>query len=161
MRTNPSPGAGNIEFKTYTKPMNSKPKSPYEKTRGMIWFPRMLDKIRLHSKDQLHPDFHQNMGRPMCADGFCCGYLRVPYDHLRKRALAGGTDEDILQWCFDNGRKLDEADIIIWNEFIRKLGWNDMVTPMLQSVKATSGLAHRNDILTMPEYMEVDEGRKA
>jgi gluconokinase len=49
---------------------------------------------------------------------------------------------------------------VVWNEFIRKFGWNDKATPVLQQLKAQSGLAGRDDIVTMVEYMEVDEGRK-
>jgi hypothetical protein len=141
--------------------MNTKPKSPYEKTNGMMWFPRMLDKIRLHSQGGLHPDFHANLGSPKGADGFCCRFLRVTYSDLRNRVLEGGTDEEILLWRHERGRKLDETDLVVWNEFARKFGWNDLATPRLQQLKAQSGLADRDDITTMTEYMEVDEGRKA
>jgi Domain of unknown function (DUF5069) len=140
--------------------MNAKPKSPYEKTNGMSWFPRMLDKIRLHAKGELHPDFHANLGLSIGADGFCCRYLHVSYLDLKQRVLAGGTDEEILQWCHERGRKLDETDLFVWNEFMRKFGWNDKASPVLEKCKTQSGLAGRNDILTMYEYMEVDEGRK-
>jgi hypothetical protein len=35
------------------------PKSPNEKTQnGMVYFPRMLDKIRLHASGELHEDYH-------------------------------------------------------------------------------------------------------
>ena len=140
--------------------MNIKPKSAYEKTDGMTWFPRMLDKIRLHARGELHPDFHSNLGLPMGADGLCCQFLRVACSDLKNRVLEGGTDEQILQWCFERGKKLDETDLVVWNEFIRKFGWNDKATPVLQKLKAQSGLAGRDDIVTMVEYMEVDEGRK-
>ncbi|MDB6017894.1 MAG: hypothetical protein JWR19_2383 [Pedosphaera sp.] len=43
--------------------MNTPPKSGYEKTGGMAYFSRMLDKIRLHAKGELRPDFHANLGR--------------------------------------------------------------------------------------------------
>src|SRR5690348_3678888 len=103
--------------------MNTKPKSAYEKTNGMTWFPRMLDKIRLHAGGGLHPDFHASLGLPLGMDGFCCRYLRVAYSDLKNRVLEGGADEQILQWCFERGRTLDETDLIVWNEFVRKFGW--------------------------------------
>jgi gluconokinase len=140
--------------------MNTKPKSPYGKTGGMTWFPRMLDKIRLYAKGELHPDFHANLGLPMGADGFCCRYLRVAYPVLKERVLGGGTDDEILQWCFELGRKLDETDLFVWNEFVRKFGWNDQATPVLARLKAQSGLVGRSEISTLCDYMEVDEGRK-
>jgi hypothetical protein len=38
------------------------PKSPKEMTKGMMYFPRMLGKIRLHQCGDLHEDYHQNFG---------------------------------------------------------------------------------------------------
>ncbi len=140
--------------------MSIKPKSAYEKTGGMTWFPRMLDKIRLHARGELHPDFHANLGLTIGADGVCCRFLRVSYSDLKMRVLEGGSDEQILQWCFEHGKTLDETDLLVWNEFVRKFGWNDRATPVLERLKAQSGLAGREDIVTMVEYMEVDEGRK-
>ena len=140
--------------------MNTKPKSGYETTAGVSWFPRMLDKIRLNHQGELHPDFHANLGLPVGADGFCCRFLRVEYAALRTRVLAGGTDEEILAWCYEHGRRLDTYDLVIWNAFVKKFGWRDKATPVLERLKAQSGLAHRDDLVTMLEYMEVDEGRK-
>ena len=139
--------------------MSTSPKSAYHKTAGMAYFPRMLDKIRLHAQGLLRPDFHANLG--MGADGWCVSYLRVRYSTLKTRVLEGGTDEEILQWCFENGRKLNETDILVWNHFVTKLGWNDMATPRLQALKTESGFGERGDIQTMAEYFEVDEGRKS
>ena len=138
----------------------AKPKSAYEKAAGMSYFPRMLDKIRLHARGELHPDFHANLGLAIGADGFCCRFLRVAYSDLKARVLEGGTDEEILQWCFEKGRTLDETDLIIWNEFCRKMGWNDRAARLLHKLKTKSGLAHREDIVTMVDYFDVDEGRK-
>jgi hypothetical protein len=140
--------------------MNTRPKSAYEKVDGMFYFGRMLDKIRLRALGELHPDYHANLGRKRAADGFCCDFLRVDYSQLKDRVLQGGTDSEILQWCFQKGRKLNAFDIMIWNEFARKLGWNDPATPILDKYKAESGFAQRNDIATMMDYFEVDEGRK-
>jgi hypothetical protein len=43
----------------------------------MAYFSRMLDKTRLHARDELGEDYHANLGRPNTADGACCGFLRV------------------------------------------------------------------------------------
>jgi hypothetical protein len=140
--------------------MNAKPKSAYEKAGGMSYFPRMLDKIRLYARGELHPEYHANLGLAMGADGLCCRILRVDYSDLKDRVLEGGTDEEVLEWCFEKGRRLDEADLMIWNEFNRKLGWNDRAARLLKELKVKSGLAHRDDIVTMVDYFDVDEGRK-
>jgi hypothetical protein len=138
--------------------MSQKPVSAYAKAGGMAYFPRMISKIRLHAVGELPPDYQANLGKG--ADGFCASFLRVQYDALTKRVLAGGTDDEILEWCFTNGRRPNEDDLIVWNGFILKLGWNDPASRRLQKVKADAGLAHRDDIQTMPDFFDVDEGRK-
>ncbi len=48
--------------------MATYPKSPKEITKDMMYFPRMLDKIRLHQRGELHEDYHKNFGAPRTAD---------------------------------------------------------------------------------------------
>ncbi len=139
--------------------MSTYPKSPKEMTGGMMYFPRMLDKIRLLASDELSADYHPNLGGARAADGACCNFLRVNYADLRERVLQGGTDEEILEWCFENGRRLNEGDLVIWNCFASKLGWNDFATPMLERQKRKYGIADRSDIGTIPDLIDFDEGR--
>jgi hypothetical protein len=80
--------------------MSSYPKSPKEKAGRMMYFPRMLDKIRLFAKGELGEKYHRNMGKPRSADGACLNFLRVNYDDLRERVLQGGSDENILGMVF-------------------------------------------------------------
>jgi len=61
---------------------------------------------------------------------------------------------------FDRGRGLDGEDIQIWNGFVTKFGWRDKASAHLEKVKRESGLEGREDIVTMVDYFEVDEGRK-
>ena len=82
---------------------------------------------------------------------------------MRERVLAGGTDDDILAWCLESGKRPNEEQILIWNKFMLKRGWRDEddgSTQELLRYKASSGLSDRNDILTFFDYYEVDEGRK-
>ena len=139
--------------------MATYPKSPNEMTGGMIYFPRMLDKIRLHAGGELHEDYHKNLGAQRAADGACCNFLRVNYADLCERVLQGGTDEEILEWCFEKGRRLNEGDLVVWNGFVLKLGWNDFATPTLEGAKRKHGIADRADILTIPDLIDFDEGR--
>ena len=78
--------------------------------------------------------------------------------------LAGGTDEEILEWCFEKGRRLSEEDRMIYSKFSAKLGWRDEdigATQRLEKFKADAGIANRDDIQTIFDFYEVDEGRKA
>lgn len=139
--------------------MESFPKSPKEKTGGMLWFPRMLDKIRLHARGELAEDYHENLGEGL--DKRCCGFLRIEYPELRERALAGGSDEEILEWCFSKSRPLNESDLLVWNAFVSKFGWNDFASKRLGEVKARHGIAERADIATIAELIDFDEGRRS
>lgn len=128
-------------------------------TRGMTYFPRMLDKIRLNARGELGPDYQENFGSARAADGVCCNFLRVEHAKLRERVLQGGSDDEILEWCFENGRRLNEGDLVVWNGFALKLGWRDRVTRSLEQRKAEMGIADRTDIVTIADLIDYDEGR--
>jgi gluconokinase len=135
------------------------PKSPKEMTKGMLFFPRMLDKIRLHARGELHEDYHKNLGKVGAADGVCCNFLRVHYRDLAERVKQGGTDEEILEWCFENGRRPNQSDLVVWNGFASKIGFRDFATETLLEQKQKLGIAHRDDIQCMPDLMDFEEGR--
>jgi hypothetical protein len=135
------------------------PKSPKDELKGMMYFPRMLDKIRLHARGELHQDYQKNLGASRTADSACCNFLRVSYADLVERVKQGGSDEEILQWCFEKGRQPNEGDLTIWNGFVSKLGWRDFATPILRETKQKLGIADRNDIRTITELIDFEEGR--
>ncbi len=143
------------------KALNSVPRSAYDRTGGIVYFARMLHKIRLHAAGTLRDDFQANLGSGF--DGRCCRFLGVEYPILRERVLGGGTDDVVLAWCFDHGTRPTEEQVLIWNKFMIKRGWRDEddgSTQELERYKASSGLVHRTDILPFFDYYEVDEGRK-
>lgn len=119
--------------------------------------PCMIDKIRLHAKDDLREDLQPNLGEAF--DGLICHYLNIEYNNLQCQVTAGKSNEELLEWCFENGRRLAEKDITIWNLFISKVGWNDHISEILERRKKESGLADRDDIVTMFQYLDADEGR--
>jgi len=132
-------------------------RSPYEKVGGLFYFGRMLDKIRQHLKGDLPSEYHANLGKGF--DEKCVRLLRLNYDQLVERVKDGGTDEQILQWCFTVGRRPSEDDIYVWNEFMRKRGWNDEVSEILKRRKAEAGMSDRSDIQTAFQFIDADEGR--
>jgi hypothetical protein len=140
--------------------MSIYPKSPSETVGGMRYFGRMLEKIRLHARGELGEEYHKNLGRAQAADGVCLNFLRVNFEDLRARVLAGGTDEEILEWCFEKGRRLNEADLVVWNGFMSKFGWNDFATPTLERLKQENGIPDRDDIKTIGELIDFEEKRR-
>lgn len=133
------------------------PRSPRETVGGIVYLGRMLDKIRLMKSGDLHPDLHANLGKGF--DERCANFLRVDYSALRAAVESGLDDAAVLEWAFTNGRKPLEEDIEIWNDFMRKRGWNDDVTEILVRRKKESGFEARDDIRTMFDYIDADEGR--
>ena len=132
-------------------------RSPSEKVGGLFYFGRMLDRIRLHAKGALPSDYHANLGKGF--DEKCANFLRINYDQLVERVNRGGTDEEILHWCLETGRKADENDIYVWNEFMRKRGWNDEVSQILERRKREAGMSDGSDIQTAFQFIDADEGR--
>jgi gluconokinase len=93
---------------------NSVPRSAYDRTGGIVYFARMLDKIRLRAAGSLRADFHANLGSGF--DGRCCRFLGIDYSALRDRVLSGGTDDEILQWCFSQGTRPSDEQVLTWNK---------------------------------------------
>ena len=85
-----------------------------------------------------------------------CGSITARLSSALKQ---GGSDEEVLDWCFANGRRPADDDIAVWNEFMRKRGWNDEITEFLVRRKKEAGMAGRSEIRTMFEFIDVDEGR--
>lgn len=132
-------------------------RSPAAKVHGIVYFGRMIDKIRVHAEGKLPPEYQANLGKGF--DANCVTFLRVDYQQLADRVRVGGSDEDILRWCFDRGHAPAADEVLVWNDFMRKRGWNDEITEFLVRRKKEAGMAGRSEIKTMFEFIDVDEGR--
>jgi len=132
-------------------------RSPHHKTGGIVYFGRMLDKIRLHAAGQLPSDYHENLGKGF--DERLIDFLRLKYSALVDRVKQGGADEEILAWCYEHGRKPSEEEIEVWNDFMRKRGWKDPMSPRLAMRLKEAGCEHRSDIQTFFDFIDLDEGR--
>lgn len=135
------------------------PCSDYEETKGLIYFARMLDKIRLHGGGNLDDGYFVGIEDPTFFDARCTRFLGVDYDDLVARTLQGGSDEKILDWCFARGRKPSEEEVEIWNAFLAKRGWRDAGSADLRAAKARVGWSERDDIQTWIDLHDAEEGR--
>ena len=104
-----------------------------EKVGGIVYFGRMLDKIRLQAQGKLLADYKKNLG--IGFDGRCVRFLYVDYQKLVKRVAGGGTDEEMLGWCYQKVRKPTDEEIEVWNGFLSKRGWRDNGTENLEKEK--------------------------
>ena len=108
-------------------------RSPASKVGGIVYFGRMLDKLRQNAKGQLPSDYQANLGRGF--DSSCCTFLRVDYHQLAQRVKEDGNDEEILNWCFSVGHRPSDDQVYVWNEYMRKRGWNDELSEILKRRK--------------------------
>src|SRR5436305_1828025 len=90
-------------------------RSPSAQVNGLVYFGRMLDKIRLTAAGTLPQDWQAARGLTMknSFDSRCCSFLRIDYSALEAETLKGGTDEELLAWAFANGRKPSDEEIEI------------------------------------------------
>lgn len=136
-------------------------RSPRETVGGIFVFGRILDKIRLQARDGHLPEgYHLGViSGKRTFDDRVCRFLGVEFEALSQRTLAGGTDEEVLEWCFENGRRPDAEQIEIWNGFMMKRGWRDAASSGVAEQKEAAGLRQREDIQTFFDLMDAEEGR--
>ena len=132
-------------------------RSPRVEVEGLVYFGRMVDKLRLEQAGKLPKDYHENMGKGF--DAACCDFLGVSYDQLRARVQQGGSDGELLEWCQTQGKKRDTADRSVWNAYLSKRGWRDDLADRLVFRKKEAGWESRNEIQTFFDYIDADEGR--
>jgi hypothetical protein len=117
-------------------------RSPSDKNLGGIHhLGRMIDKIRLKLAGGLPEDFHRNYGLSVGLDGNLCGFLGVKFEDIEARVAQGGTDEEIAEWIFAHGLRPNRTQAQVWNEFSRKMGWNDRISSFVAKVKAGAGIS--------------------
>lgn len=132
-------------------------RSCYARVGRLVYFGRMLDKIRLHDAGRLPTDYHANLGQGF--DARACTFLHVSYENLRAKAL-GSSDDDVslLAWAHRSGGERPDAACDQWNQFMLKIGWRDDRSASLHGRVSESGLGEK-PIETFFDYIDFDEGR--
>jgi hypothetical protein len=128
---------------------------------GLVYFGRMLDKMRLAAAGTLPEGWQYARGVTMKGsfDWRCCQFLKIEYAVLEAETLKGDkTDAELLEWVYLHGRRPDECEIEIWNGFMSKRGWRDAGTQRLNERLAEVGLP-AGTVQTMFEFIDLDEGR--
>jgi hypothetical protein len=135
-------------------------RSGYAKVRDLVYFGRMLDKVRLSDEDRLPPGYNLGDQNPLFFDGVCCRFLQVEYEQVVRQVRAGRSDEEILEWAYQAGRRPTEDEIRFWNSFMTKCGWRDKSSASLSRWKKELGLEERDDVQTFFDLYDADEGRE-
>jgi hypothetical protein len=58
-------------------------------------------------------------------------------------------------------RRLNEGDLVTWNRFVSKLGWRHFATPRIAETREEAGIADCEEIVTVPEMIDCEEGRRS
>lgn len=136
-------------------------RSPFDQVQGLVYFGRMLDKIRLAASGRLPEGWQSARGTAMKGsfDWRCCQFLKIDYAAIEAETLkADKSDLELLEWAFAHGRRPDDQEIEVWNGFMTKRGWRDAGTQRLNERLAEIGLP-AGTVLTMFEFIDLDEGR--
>lgn len=133
-------------------------RSPYARVGRLVYFGRMIDKIRLHAAGQLPvDDYAENLGQGF--DKRCCSFLRVAYADLKARTLDGDlSDLELLHWAEHHGSPRTDEECEIWNGFMMKRCWRDPGAEVLARRIKQSRLEGK-PVTTMFDYLDFDEGR--
>ncbi len=137
-------------------------RSPFDQVSGIVYFGRMLDKIRLAAAGKLPEGWLTMRGATMKGsfDCRCCQFLKIDYPSLETETLKGDkSDSELLAWAFQQGRQPDEQEIEVWNAFMTKRGWRDAGTQRLNERLGEIGLLP-GTVQTMFEFIDLDEGRR-
>jgi len=136
-------------------------RSPFDQVKGLVYFGRMLDKIRLAAAGKLPEGWQPARGTAQqnSFDARCCRFLHIDYAALEAETLKGDkNDEQLLDWAFKQGRRPTDEEIEVWNAFMTKRGWRDAGTQRLNERLAEIGLPP-GTVSTMFEFIDLDEGR--
>jgi hypothetical protein len=132
-------------------------RSPYDEVGGIVYFGRMLDRIRLHLRGELPAQYHEMFGGGF--DERTCAFLHIRFSDFYARARLPFSDTELLEWCFANGRRPTEEEIEVWNGFMTKRGWRDEMSQMVREELEARGWQDRTDIQTLFDFFDADEGR--
>lgn len=124
---------------------------------GWVHLPRFVDKIRLHLAGKLHPDYQDNFTK-----GFDGAWLKAAgleagaFIEVVKNSI---TDGEVCDWVRRHVNKT-EAEKAAFNQWALNRGNDDhAMKARLRQRKEESGLAHRDDVRTFVDFIEVDEQR--
>jgi hypothetical protein len=133
------------------------PRSPRETMSGWVYLPRFIDKIRLHLAGKLHPDYATNFTQAF--DGSWLEAAGLTAEQFIEVVRGSITDGQVADWVRQNVKKTD-AEKKAFADFILNRGNDtDEMRTRLENRKRQAGIAHRTDIKTYVDLIDLDEKR--
>ena len=138
------------------------PRSPKALLGGIAHLGRFIDKIRLRNAGKIQDYNYITVG----FDKHLIDFLGIDAKVFEQRALAGGTDEDLLAWVVARGKPLSHDEIAQWSQGLLSSGPKDDAARQrfqgrLQEIATKRGVPVGSlpPVSTWADVIELDEGR--
>lgn len=135
-------------------------RSPREKLGGYLFLPRLIDKVRLHAKGELPPEYcGQLFGKGNALDNRLLQFTGLDGESLRKAILTSERDDEVLAWVEKNAIRHTAKEMADWISEI------DAYRPAPETVHLRKQnypeLAGKVDVgaLNVLDMIDMDEGR--
>ena len=134
------------------------PRSPRETMDGWMYLPRYLDKIRLHLAGKLHSDYQENFGKGF--DGMWLKAAGVTHEQMIEVVKKSITDGEVCDWVRRNVKKSPAEKAAHRNDMLSRPKADDTeALARLKMRKEQCGGAHRDDVKTFVDVIDLDEKR--
>lgn len=138
------------------------PRSPKVLLGGIAHLGRFIDKIRLRNAGLIQDYNYITVG----FDKYLIDFLGIDAKAFEQRALAGGSDEELLAWVAAHGKDLTQDEVGQWSRGLLASGPKDDAARQrfqnrLQEVAAKRGVAVNAlpSVSTWADVIELDEER--
>ena len=134
------------------------PRSPRETMDGWHYLPRYIDKIRLHLAGKLHSDYQENLGKAF--DGMWLKIAGVTHEQMIEVVKKSITDGEVCDWVRQNVKRTQAEKDAHWSDISsRPKPGDDAANARLKMRKEQCGGAHRDDVKTFVDAIDLDEKR--
>lgn len=134
------------------------PRSPRETMDGWHYLPRYVDKIRLHLAGKLHSDYTENFGKGF--DGQWLKTAGVTHEQMIEVVKNSITDGQVCDWVRLNVKKSPAEKAAHWEDMLsRPRPGDEPAQARLKMRKGQCGGAHRDDVKTFVDVIDLDEKR--
>ncbi len=138
------------------------PRSPKIQVGGLCHLGRLFDKIRMRNAGLIQDYHYLTAG----FDKYLLEILELNGEELEKRVLAGGTDEEFLDWVTRKGKTVSDHEREEWNKKVlagtpqneqAQQRFNGLVEALAQSRGIPVGQLPK--LTTWVDVIECDEER--
>jgi hypothetical protein len=142
--------------------MQGYPRSPKMLLGGIAHLARFIDKIRLRNRGLIQDYNYITVG----FDKHLIDFLRIDAKALESRVLAGGSDQELLDWIQAQGEPRTPEEIAQWNHILLSSRPKDDAARQrfqgrLREIAAKRGVpvGALPSVSTWAEVIELDEDR--